>query len=243
MGNPYYDAPEQALKPQEADVRADIYGLGCTLYHLIAGQPPFPGGSLARKLLHHQTTPPPSVRDLKPEVPQELAASIQKMMAKNPDDRPKTPAAVAVALSPFIQGPWPRVKVGQFRPPEPPLPEPPARSQVKPTNYGQPGGPPDRRVHTRFATYPTSVQVFSDPNTADEPLRAWLLNRSLGGLALLVEEAIEIETDVWVRPTAELYSQCWFSVRIIYCVPERIRWRVGCQFLEPVSWDSLRVFG
>src|SRR5262245_48779704 len=128
MGTPDYVAPEQAINPHEADVRADIYSLGCTLFHLLTGQPPFPGGSLARKLLHHQSTPPPSSRSQRPDIPQELAVIVQKMMAKQPADRYSTPAAVAVALSPFIQGNAPRISPARFRPQTAPAPKPPETS-------------------------------------------------------------------------------------------------------------------
>jgi serine/threonine-protein kinase len=258
MGTPDYVAPEQALNPDSADIRSDIYSLGCTLYHLLVGEPPFPGGSLSRKLLHHQTAPPPSVRTKKPDLPQELATIVQKMMAKDPAERYKTPAGVAVALSPFthigvridLSSLRPRPVTGEpsqdaassgSPPAAPGTPSPMPAQQPGPA-YGTPDGPPERRAHPRRAGNPTSVLMADHPNAA-EPLRAWVINRCQGGLGLLVEEALEIGTDVYVRPTDEIYVNLWVPVRVIYCFQERVRWRIGCQFLQPISWNDLRAFG
>jgi HEAT repeat protein len=106
MGTPDYMAPEQALATHTADVRADIYALGCTFYHLLTGRPPFPGGSLTEKLLKHQQDQPQPVVDLRPDVPRGLAAVLRKMMAKRPEERYQTPAAVAEALTPFALAPF-----------------------------------------------------------------------------------------------------------------------------------------
>jgi hypothetical protein len=104
VGTPDYTAPEQARDPQEADIRADIYSLGCTLYHLLAGQPPFPEGSTLQKLLAHQDQPPKQLLELRASVPAELGQVVARMMAKEPAQRYRTPAEVAEALSPFLTG-------------------------------------------------------------------------------------------------------------------------------------------
>lgn len=100
MGTPDFLAPEQAIDFHAADTRADIYSLGCTLYYLLAGTPPFPGGSMADKLLRHQMAEPPDVRE-RVDVPERLADLIRRLMAKRPDDRLPTPGALAAALAPF----------------------------------------------------------------------------------------------------------------------------------------------
>ena len=101
MGTSNYIAPEQADDPRSADIRADIYSLGCTLYHLLAGQPPFAGIPEADKVeAHHSMTPPP-LGTARPDVPPELAQVVGRMLAKDPEQRYQTPAEVADALAPF----------------------------------------------------------------------------------------------------------------------------------------------
>jgi WD40 repeat protein len=104
LGTPDYIAPEQAEDSRAADVRSDIYSLGCTLYHLLTGRVPFPGDSVLRKLDGHRRSEPEALRKLRPEVPAELAAVVAKMMAKKPANRFRTPAEVAAALAPFAAG-------------------------------------------------------------------------------------------------------------------------------------------
>jgi formylglycine-generating enzyme required for sulfatase activity/serine/threonine protein kinase len=101
MGTPDYIAPEQARDPHAVDIRADIYSLGCTLYNLLTGQPPFPGGTLAQKLIRHQTSYPLGVETIRPDVPPALSAVVRKMLAKEPTERHQTPLEVAEALAPF----------------------------------------------------------------------------------------------------------------------------------------------
>ncbi|MBL8797795.1 MAG: protein kinase, partial [Planctomycetia bacterium] len=99
IGTPDYLAPEQALDFHAADIRADIYSLGCTCYFLLTGQPPFPGGTLAQKLLWHQQAEVPAIEALRPDVPAALAEVLRRMLAKRPEDRWQTPGEVATALS------------------------------------------------------------------------------------------------------------------------------------------------
>jgi serine/threonine protein kinase len=87
LGTFDYIPPEQALEPRDADVRSDIYSLGCTFYHMLTGQPPVPEGTAAKKLHHHQYVAPIDPRQLNPEIPDEVAAILQRMMAKEPKDR------------------------------------------------------------------------------------------------------------------------------------------------------------
>lgn len=87
LGTFDYISPEQAKDPRDADLRSDIYSLGCTLYFMLTGSPPYPGGTMLQKLLSHGNAPPPDARLLRPEVSDHMVAVIQKMLAKNPDDR------------------------------------------------------------------------------------------------------------------------------------------------------------
>jgi serine/threonine protein kinase len=101
MGTPDFMAPEQVTSARNADRRADIYGLGCTLYYLLSGQPPFPGGSASHKAARHLDEQPASVEEQRSDVPNELAAVVRKMMAKNPAERYQTAAQAASALGEF----------------------------------------------------------------------------------------------------------------------------------------------
>jgi serine/threonine-protein kinase len=105
IGTADYLSPEQARNADQADIRSDIYSLGCTLYYLLTGQPPFPGGSLMQKLIQHQQAEPTPAESLNPEVPPQLAALVRRMMAKKPEERFQTPASVALALTPFCRKP------------------------------------------------------------------------------------------------------------------------------------------
>jgi serine/threonine protein kinase len=99
LGSVDYLAPEQALHSDDFNHRADIYALGCTLYFLLTGQPPFPTGTLAQRIVKHQTLDPEDVTHLRPEIPESLAAICRTMMAKNPADRYQTAEEVSDALS------------------------------------------------------------------------------------------------------------------------------------------------
>jgi serine/threonine protein kinase len=99
MGTVDYMAPEQALDAHTADIRADLYSLGCTFYFLLTGQVPFPGGSAMEKLLRHQNQQPTPVEQLRPDVPLAVVAILNKLMAKRPEDRYQTPAEAVADLS------------------------------------------------------------------------------------------------------------------------------------------------
>ncbi len=110
LGTPDYIAPEQTLDAQNAGIRADIYSLGCSLYYLLSGQPPFSGNSLYEILHAHHHLEARPLNLLRPDIPVQLADVVSKMMAKDPARRFQTPKEVAKALNPFF-------KVGSQLPP------------------------------------------------------------------------------------------------------------------------------
>jgi len=103
LGSPDYIAPEQISDARQADIRADVYSLGCTCYYLISGSPPFAGTSLYDILRAHHSDYAPALNLAHPEVPVELAALVAKMMAKEPERRFQEPKDVAQAIAPFFK--------------------------------------------------------------------------------------------------------------------------------------------
>jgi serine/threonine protein kinase len=104
MGTPDFVAPEQIADSRHADARADLYSLGCVLYYLLAGRAPFDDDrhtTIRSKLEAHRSEPPPTLRDLGREVPPAVAAILDKLLAKRPEDRYATAGEVAAALAPF----------------------------------------------------------------------------------------------------------------------------------------------
>ena len=102
LGTPDYLAPEQARDARRVDVRADIYSLGCTLYHILAGQTPFPDDNLVRQCLRHATQQPRPLSEFNPQVPDGLSRVVMTMLAKQPDQRYQTPGEAAAALKGFL---------------------------------------------------------------------------------------------------------------------------------------------
>jgi serine/threonine protein kinase len=101
MGTPDFIAPEQAVDTATADIRSDLYSLGCTFFYLLTGRTPFPRGTLMEKLKQHESKEPPAVEQINSAVPKELGVVVRKLMAKKPEHRYQTPAELAQALEEF----------------------------------------------------------------------------------------------------------------------------------------------
>ncbi len=99
LGTFDYISPEQARDPRTADVRSDIYSLGCTLFFMLTGRPPFVEGTVLQKLLQHHSEEPPDVRQFRPELPPEVSRLLRKMMAKDPRRRFQDPSQLLDALA------------------------------------------------------------------------------------------------------------------------------------------------
>ncbi|MEM9827249.1 MAG: serine/threonine-protein kinase [Planctomycetota bacterium] len=98
LGTFDYISPEQAKDPRDADLRSDLYSLGCTLYFLLIGKPPYPGGTMLQKLLAHGSGPVPDPRELRAEISETLSMVIRRMLAKDPADRYQNAEALIADL-------------------------------------------------------------------------------------------------------------------------------------------------
>ncbi len=98
LGTFDYISPEQARDPRHADVRSDLYSLGCTVYYMLTGQPPFPEGTVLQKLLQHQADEAPDPRQLRPDLPEEMSRIVRTLLAKTPQQRYQRPAELTADL-------------------------------------------------------------------------------------------------------------------------------------------------
>ena len=102
IGTPDYVSPEQIRDSRRADIRSDLYSLGCTFYHMLTGQAPFASAAIIDKLYLHQATEPIPVEQLRSDVPPTVAAVVRQLMAKKPRDRYQDPSEVAATLRPYL---------------------------------------------------------------------------------------------------------------------------------------------
>jgi len=174
LGTPDYMAPEQARDAHEIDIRADIYSLGCVLYHLLTGQPPFPDTNVISQMIRHAREPARPLADFNPDVPPGLQQIVNWMMAKEPAGRYATPDRAAQALRIYLVAGLPApVEVGsdprmrpfldwldenrksELEPPAGPVPTPAPATQ--PTlDVSEPPAEPPRRKKPRQAPRPTT---------------------------------------------------------------------------------------
>lgn len=138
VGTVDYISPEQARNSNSADIRSDIYSLGCTLYHMLAGHAPFSEGGLTERLYKHSEEPPPDIRNFSPEIPEYLEAILYRMLEKSPDRRFQTPKELieAIALGEEFETIDTGALLNQLAEEEEPVPErtlPVKRAKAKPT--------------------------------------------------------------------------------------------------------------
>ncbi len=139
VGTPHYIAPEQARGRQDVDVRADIYSLGATLFHLVTGRPVFTGDNAVHIMTKHLDEPPPLASDVAPSVPVEFSAVINHMLAKRREDRYESMELVIEDLELVADG---------GSPVNAPAPGPPSVER-HPTGTRLPQRPPTRKINTR----------------------------------------------------------------------------------------------
>jgi serine/threonine protein kinase len=111
LGTPAFIAPEQAENIHSADIRSDLYSLGCTFYYALSGLLPFPGPTGMEILAQHLKREPRPLEDVRPDIPPALAGIVRRLMRKNPDKRFQSPADLAGELS-FLLGPGARLVTG-----------------------------------------------------------------------------------------------------------------------------------
>lgn len=105
LGTADYVAPEQAIDSSNVDIRSDIYSLGVTFYYLLTGRNPYKDGSVSQKLMWHQISAPTPITEYRSDVPRRLAAVIDCMLQKDPNNRFQEPAEVIEALAEWDEGP------------------------------------------------------------------------------------------------------------------------------------------
>ncbi|MGL6095255.1 MAG: protein kinase domain-containing protein, partial [Fimbriiglobus sp.] len=154
LGTAEYLAPEQAIDSHNIDHRADIYSLGLTFYFVLTGQTPYGEGSTAQKLIWHQMRQPKPIREHRPEVPEEIWAVLQKMLAKSPGDRFQSAREVYQALTPWTANP-----IALPADAEMPKSSLPQIEGAAPTDAGFSGG--ESGFAPALAALPSSVDISS----------------------------------------------------------------------------------
>lgn len=184
LGTADFVAPEQTMNSSRVDIRADLYSLGITFYYLLTGKMPFADGSPAQKILWHQSRDPIPVIELRPDVPDAVAAVLEKLIRKDPAERYQKPAEAVVALRPLVSAPVPP-------PPPEEMPKvratvyqlgvsPPPTSAVLGAFHADPTTPPpivgDTPSHLKNPVTPSTAEHIPMPSSPVRHLPAVLLS-------------------------------------------------------------------
>lgn len=195
LGTADYLAPEQALDSTTVDPRTDLYALGCTFYFLLAGHPPFPGGTATQKLIAHQTCEPKPIEQERPEIPESLSLILRRMMAKKREDRWQSATELSQALQQWIS----EQRMAQPRTPTP------SKQSAGSTTQSHSGGHRDPlgsfETHPKIDTTaarttslsPSSIKIEAERSTRptarrDKPHQGnrWLILLLVGMLVILI---------------------------------------------------------
>jgi len=171
LGTADYLSPEQALNSHNVDNRADIYSLGGTMYFLLTGHPPFPEGSLAQRLLFHQTKEPAPISEERPDTPSELIEMVEKMMKKDPDERYQTVQEIELECTQWLEEhggeKWKKMRLGQ-RATTTPSPAPAKKTKSKKSNSKPAAKPLEKLPREEAST------VVPETNNHDPEMAAFL---------------------------------------------------------------------
>jgi serine/threonine protein kinase len=102
LGTPEYQAPEQAINPHDVDIRADLYSVGCILFHALAGEPPFVDKDRVRLMMRHVSEAPRTLMAVCPDAPPGLQGVLDRLLAKKAAQRYADPSEALKALAPFL---------------------------------------------------------------------------------------------------------------------------------------------
>ncbi|WP_437187547.1 protein kinase domain-containing protein [Planctomicrobium sp. SH668] len=228
LGTADYLSPEQAVDSHRVDTRADLYSLGCTLYYLLTGRPPFCEGTLTQRLLSHQNSEPTRLEQLRPEVPSELGDIVRRLMCKNREQRTQSAWEAVQSLEDWLKS-FPTYESARMYPP-------PFQRQCVQTaelTHGELSGRPDASAVTRVYNSQTmtpgpqhSIGGFLsslqdiDPSSIRQPnstslKKNFLLGQAHGGQSTKSDSQIKPhdtarihETDAETRQvTSPSYSQ------------------------------------
>jgi serine/threonine-protein kinase len=202
LGTLDYASPEQLSDASRADVRSDLYSLGCTLYFMLAGSPPFDGGDAVNKIYKQRMEDPPPLETVARGVPTAFAAIVRKLMAKNPSDRHQTCDELRIDLARWTDPARVRAILGAeaeqaraFKPPPPELedddlrllpdPDPslPGRLSLRDLGDAEPGvaplhrPPPPPRPAVVVRPTGQSGVIHPDPDPNDDT--RWLIRFAL----------------------------------------------------------------